>query len=180
MRGILISSFIFILLSGCEEIPAPVNTSTILVKPLAEMIETTLNLDNAAQEAEVPENDTMIDEEVETVAPPEGLYEPVLSLPGGNEASKQAIVIKKIREITLKKRTKTLNLFEYSASQGQSVGEQVYDRPAIWYENGSNCHEYSVPEIAQMAFLSSGGPQRDTLLLDADGDGFACSWVPIR
>ena len=40
--------------------------------------------------------------------------------------------------------------------------------------------EYSVPEIAQMAFLSSGGPQRDTLLLDADGDGFACSWVPIR
>jgi len=30
------------------------------------------------------------------------------------------------------------------------------------------------------AFLSSGGPQRDTLLLDADGDGFACSWVPIR
>ena len=119
MRGILISSFIFILLSGCEEIPAPVNTSTILVKPLAEMIETTLNLDNTAQEAEVPENDTMIDEEVETVAPPEGLYEPVLSMPGGNEASKQAIVIKKIREITLKKRTKTLNLFEYSASQGQ-------------------------------------------------------------
>ena len=111
---------------------------------------------------------------------PEGLYEPVLSLPGGNEASKQAIVIKKIREITLKKRSKTLNLSEYSATQGQSVGEQVYDRPAIWYENGSNCHEYSVPEIAQMAFLSSGGPQRDTLLLDADGDGFACSWVPIR
>jgi len=98
MRGILISSFIFILLSGCEEIPAPVNTSTILVKPLAEMIETTLNLENAAQEAEVPENDTMIDEEVETVAPPEGLYEPVLSLPGGNEASKQAIVIKKIEK----------------------------------------------------------------------------------
>ena len=109
MRGILISSFIFILLLGCEEIPAPVNTSAILVKPLAEMIETTLNLENSAQEAQVPENDTMIDEEVEIVAPPEGLYEPVLSMPGGNEASKQAIVIKKIREITLKKRTKTLN-----------------------------------------------------------------------
>ena len=86
MRGILISSFIFILLSACEEIPAPVNASVILVKPLTEMIETTLNLENAAQETEVPENDTMIDEAVESVAPPEGLYEPVLSLPGGNEA----------------------------------------------------------------------------------------------
>ena len=180
MRGILISSSIFILLSACEEIPAPVNASAILVKPLAEMIETTLNPENATQEAEILENETMVDEEVETVATPEGLYEPVLSLPGGDVASKQEIVIKKIREITLKKRTKTLNLFEYSASQDQSVGEQVYNRPAIWYENGSNCHEYSVPEIAQMAFLSSGGPQRDKLLLDADGDGFACSWVPIR
>ena len=120
---------------------APVNTSAILVKPLAEMIETTLNLDNAAQEAEVPENDTMIDEEVETVAPPEGLYEPVLSLPGGNEASKQAIVIKKIREITLKKTNQNPQFYLNTVpSQGQSVGEQVYDRPAIWYENGSNCH----------------------------------------
>ena len=73
-----------------------------------------------------------------------------------------------------------MDLFEYSASQNQAIGEQKYLRPAIGYENGSNFHEYSIPEIAQMAFLSLGGPQRDTLLLEPDGDGFACDWVPVR
>ena len=180
MRGILTGLFLFILLSACEEIPAPVNASVDLVKPLVDMIETTLEPENVNEDAEASESNSSAIEEVEVVAPPEGLYEPVLSLPGGKDASKQQIVINKIREITLKKRTKTLDLIEYSASQNQAIGEQKYLRPAIWYENGSNCHEYSIPEIAQMAFLSLGGPQRDTLLLDPDGDGFACDWVPVR
>ena len=92
----------------------------------------------------------------------------------------QEIVINEILGITVEKRIKTLDLLEYSASQNQASGGQKYVRPAIGYENGSKCQEYSIPEIAQMAFLSLGGPQRDTLLLDPDGDGFACDWVPVR
>ena len=33
-------------------------------------------------------------------------------------------------------------------------------------------------DLAQKAFLSRGGPERDILLLDPDGDGFACKWDP--
>jgi len=107
MRSILTGLFLFILLSACEEIP----------EPLVDMIETTLEAENVDEVAEASESNSSAIEEVEIVAPPEGLYEPVLSLPGGKDASKQQIVINKIREITLKKRTKTLDLFEYSASQ---------------------------------------------------------------
>jgi hypothetical protein len=32
--------------------------------------------------------------------------------------------------------------------------------------------------MAQIAFLERGGPKRDTLGLDPDGDGFACYWDP--
>jgi len=180
MHRILVGLFFVMLFAGCEEIPAPVSAGSIIVKPLTNIIETTLNPEVSANNLEAVNEDSETLEESSSVVAPEGLYEPALSLPGGKDASKQEIVINKIREITLKKRTKTLDLLEYSASQSQLVGEQVYSRSAIWYENGNNCHEYSIPEIAQMAFLSTGGPKRDALLLDADGDGFACAWIPVR
>ena len=82
MRGILTGLFLFILLSACEEIPAPVNASVDLVKPLVGMIETTLEAENVDEVAEASESNSSAIEEVEIVAPPEGLYEPVLSLPG--------------------------------------------------------------------------------------------------
>ena len=46
MRSILTGLFLFILLSACEEIPAPVNASVDLVKPLVDMIETSLDTEN--------------------------------------------------------------------------------------------------------------------------------------
>jgi hypothetical protein len=33
-------------------------------------------------------------------------------------------------------------------------------------------------DLAQEAFLSEGGPERDRLGVDPDGDGFACRWDP--
>jgi len=50
MRGILTGLFLFILLSACEEIPAPVNASVDLVKPLVDMIETTLEAENVNED----------------------------------------------------------------------------------------------------------------------------------
>lgn len=40
------------------------------------------------------------------------------------------------------------------------------------------CAKFSSPDLAQEAFLSAGGPDRDRKGLDPDGDGYACSWDP--
>ena len=180
MHRILIGLFFVMFFTGCEEIPAPVSAGSIIVKPLTNIIETTLNPEVSANNLEAVNEDTEILEESSSVAAPEGLYEPALPLPGGKDASKQESIVSKILKITSKKRIKALDLHEYSASQSQSIGEKIYTRYAVWYKKGDNCHEYSIPEIAQMAFLSTGGPKRDALLLDADGDGFACTWIPVR
>ena len=43
-----------------------------------------------------------------------------------------------------------------------------------------NCAAWPSPEAAQRAFLAQGGPQRDPLGLDPDGDGRVCGWTPSR
>ena len=75
-------------------------------------------------------------------------------------------------------RSQSIDLREYARSQRHLVGESKYLRNPTRYRDGGNCARYSVPEVAQIAFLSEGGPQRDKLLLDRDGDGFACGWTP--
>ena len=42
------------------------------------------------------------------------------------------------------------------------------------------CAAYPTPDAAQRAFIAQGGPQRDPLGLDPDGDGRACTWTPDR
>jgi hypothetical protein len=114
-----------------------------------------------------------------TAAPAKGLYEPALSVPTeGDKAKKRKS--RPVKPVTLKARDKSLNLREYGATQTHLVGEKKYTRSVSKYSDGGNCVQYSVPEIAQIAFLNAGGPRKDTLLLDADGDGFACAWVPTR
>ncbi len=114
-----------------------------------------------------------------TAAPAPGLYEPALSLPTESAKVKKRAA-RPVKTATLKPRTETLNLREYAATQTHLVGEKKYSRSASKYANGDNCDQYSVPEIAQIAFLNAGGPRKDSLLLDGDGDGFACAWVPQR
>jgi hypothetical protein len=114
-----------------------------------------------------------------TAAPAPGLYEPALAAPTETTKSKKRTA-RPIKPVALKPRSKSLNLREYSATQTHLVGEKVYTRSASKYSNGGNCDQYSIPEIAQIAFLNAGGPRKDSLLLDGDGDGFACAWVPQR
>jgi hypothetical protein len=40
------------------------------------------------------------------------------------------------------------------------------------------CRNYRTADAAQAEFLAAGGPQRDRLGLDPDGDGNACAWDP--
>lgn len=72
------------------------------------------------------------------------------------------------------------NIVQFALTSSNAVGQKVYARSAL--STGArylrNCDKYSSPDLAQEAFLRSGGPQRDKMGIDPDGDGFACSWDP--
>ena len=72
------------------------------------------------------------------------------------------------------------NIVEYALSTSNPRGNRIYNRSgfnaASKYER--NCAKYASPDLAQIAFLSNGGPKKDRLGIDPDGDGYACSWDP--
>ena len=72
------------------------------------------------------------------------------------------------------------NLAEYALSTTNSVGHKLYERINIFGHDAylHACARYTSPDLAQMAFLKAGGPGRDSLGIDPDGDGFACDWDP--
>ncbi len=72
------------------------------------------------------------------------------------------------------------NIVAYALSTTHRTGQQVYRRVNILGQqrHQAACARYASPDLAQEAFLSRGGPDRDPLGLDPDGDGFACSWDP--
>lgn len=59
-------------------------------------------------------------------------------------------------------------------------GQPLYSRSMLFAKArfDRNCAKYPSSEEAQEAFLKRGGPQRDPMGLDPDGDGFACYWDP--
>lgn len=72
------------------------------------------------------------------------------------------------------------NIVEYALATKHPVGTKVYNRIGInkqaRYQR--NCAEYVSADRAQADFLEKGGPNRDRLGLDPDGDGYACGWNP--
>lgn len=71
------------------------------------------------------------------------------------------------------------NIVAYALSTTHSKGTQMYSRGGIHFtSNGAACAKYPSPDLAQEAFLAAGGPNRDRLNVDPDGDGFACGWDP--
>ncbi|MDT8326849.1 MAG: hypothetical protein RQ750_05595 [Roseovarius sp.] len=72
------------------------------------------------------------------------------------------------------------NIVAYALGTKHPVGTPVYRRVGI-NKSGKferNCAEYASPDLAQVEFLKRGGPERDRLGLDPDGDGYACGWNP--
>lgn len=72
------------------------------------------------------------------------------------------------------------NIVAFALATNHPVGTSVYARAGL---NGAaraerNCRAYPSPDQAQIDFLARGGPKRDRLGLDPDGDGYACSWDP--
>jgi hypothetical protein len=76
--------------------------------------------------------------------------------------------------------TKGVNIVEYALSSDNMLGSPVYSRFPIGGQSRflRNCDKYPSSDMAQIAFLERGGPKRDALGLDPDGDGFACYWDP--
>ena len=73
------------------------------------------------------------------------------------------------------------NVVSYALSTNNPLGNRIYSRTGINLraKSARNCAGYRSPDLAQQAFLEAGGPKRDRLSLDADGDGYACDWDPI-
>jgi hypothetical protein len=71
------------------------------------------------------------------------------------------------------------DIVAYALQTSNAVGQQVYSRSMPSQNKAQrNCANYPSPDLAQRAFLSSGGPQRDRYGIDPDGDGFVCGWSP--
>lgn len=72
------------------------------------------------------------------------------------------------------------NIVEYALSAPNQRGQEMYSRSLLSGESRfqRNCAKYNSPDDAQRDFLRRGGPQRDPLGIDPDGDGFACGWDP--
>lgn len=71
------------------------------------------------------------------------------------------------------------NIVAYALQTTNAVGQQVHRRFAPNANRAARtCAAYTSAEAAQRDFLARGGPERDRLGIDPDGDGFACRWDP--
>ncbi|MBB97118.1 MAG: hypothetical protein CML68_21285 [Rhodobacteraceae bacterium] len=72
------------------------------------------------------------------------------------------------------------NIVQYALSTNHARGTRMYTRSGINLASRAqrNCAKYSSADLAQTDFLARGGPDRDRLSLDPDGDGYACGWDP--
>jgi len=70
------------------------------------------------------------------------------------------------------------NIVEFALATTHAPGVQMYKRGGIKRDSSGPCGKYASPDLAQQDFLGKGGPERDRMGVDPDGDGFACSWDP--
>jgi len=72
------------------------------------------------------------------------------------------------------------NIVAYALETKHPRGTKMYSRLKIGgasrYDKA--CAKFSSDEAAQRAFLEKGGPKKDRLGVDPDGDGYACKWDP--
>jgi len=71
------------------------------------------------------------------------------------------------------------NIVEFALATTHAPGVQMYKRSGLSVRSeASACAKYPSPDQAQQDFLAKGGPDRDRMGVDPDGDGFACTWDP--
>ena len=68
---------------------------------------------------------------------------------------------------------------QFAVKTTHPVGKRRYNRLTVNMGNVTKpCLRYQSEELAQYAFLRSGGPNIDGRGVDPDGDGYACGWDP--
>lgn len=74
------------------------------------------------------------------------------------------------------------NIVAFALATSHPVGTRVYSRSGVNLAGRAerNCRTFSSADLAQIEFLSRGGPESDRAGLDPDGDGYACGWDPTR
>lgn len=73
----------------------------------------------------------------------------------------------------------TPNIVAYALQTSHPRGQQMFGRSSVRFSNSAErCAQYGSSDLAQIAFLQGGGPERDRHNLDPDGDGYACAWDP--
>jgi hypothetical protein len=71
------------------------------------------------------------------------------------------------------------NIVDYALATTHAPGTQLHKRSSLRANRAAAiCAKYGSSDQAQEAFLAKGGPDRDRLGVDPDGDGFACGWDP--
>ncbi|MGR3491747.1 MAG: hypothetical protein ACU0DW_06775 [Shimia sp.] len=72
------------------------------------------------------------------------------------------------------------NVVRYALETKNPLGVQIYRRNPFAREGRAAraCAAFQSDDAAQREFLIRGGPMRDRLGIDPDGDGFACGWNP--
>ncbi|MDZ7906111.1 MAG: hypothetical protein U5N55_10305 [Cypionkella sp.] len=71
------------------------------------------------------------------------------------------------------------SIVEYALATQHPVGVKLFRRsPLRFKKQDAACAPYANDDLAQEAFLAAGGPDRDKLGMDPDGDGYACGWSP--
>ncbi|MBK1634679.1 hypothetical protein [Rhodovulum adriaticum] len=97
------------------------------------------------------------------------------------EAQRQQYVVVEPEPLPARPGKTGPNIVAYALSTTNAVGEQRYRRVTLLGGESRfqrNCARYASSDLAQQAFLDAGGPERDRMGLDPDGDGFACYWDP--
>ncbi|MFV0492441.1 MAG: hypothetical protein ACK5M4_11535 [Pseudorhodobacter sp.] len=71
------------------------------------------------------------------------------------------------------------NIVQFALATSHGPGTQLYRRGGLFTRDvNAACAKFASPDLAQEEFLVRGGPERDRLGVDPDGDGFACGWDP--
>lgn len=71
------------------------------------------------------------------------------------------------------------NIVEFALATKHAPGVQMYKRSGLGIRDvNAACAKFASSDQAQQDFLAKGGPERDRMGVDPDGDGFACSWDP--
>jgi hypothetical protein len=71
------------------------------------------------------------------------------------------------------------SIVEYALATQHPRGVKLFQRSPLRFKKIEvACGPYGNDDLAQEAFLAAGGPNRDRLGMDPDGDGYACGWDP--